>query len=109
MIGPPLAHVLQVLAEWHLKLCIQQYPNLPLSSDTGPGIHSSILGDISKATQLPQSDFLAASSVVSQYFALSNHVGQSYGIEFRSFSKGFLYKDQDLRGASTEINFNDLK
>jgi len=42
-------------------------------------------------------------------FALSNHVGQSYGIEFRSFSKGFLYKDQDLRGASTEINFNDLK
>lgn len=42
-------------------------------------------------------------------FALSNHVGQSYGIEFRSFSKGFLYKDQDLRGTSTEINFNDLK
>jgi len=42
-------------------------------------------------------------------FALSNHVGQSYGVEFRSFSKGFLYKDQDLRGASTEIDFNDLK
>jgi hypothetical protein len=43
-------------------------------------------------------------------FAFSNHIGQSYGIEFRSFSKGALYSDSDdLKGSSTEINFNDLK
>lgn len=42
-------------------------------------------------------------------FALSNHIGQSYGIEFRSFSKGALYNNQDLKGSSTEIDFNDLK
>jgi hypothetical protein len=41
-------------------------------------------------------------------FALSNHIGQSYGIEFRSFSKGALYNDQDLKGSSAEINFNEL-
>jgi hypothetical protein len=42
-------------------------------------------------------------------FALSNHIGQSYGIEFRSFSKGALYNDQDLKGSSAEIDFNELK
>ena len=42
-------------------------------------------------------------------FAFSNHIGQAYGIEFRSFSKGLLYKDQDLKGSSAEIDFNDLK
>ena len=42
-------------------------------------------------------------------FAFSNHIGQSYGIEFRSFSKGALYNDQDLKGSSVEIDFNDLK
>jgi hypothetical protein len=42
-------------------------------------------------------------------FAFANHIGQSYGIEFRSFSKGLLYNDEDLKGSSTEINFNDLK
>ena len=42
-------------------------------------------------------------------FAFSNHIGQSYGVEFRSFSKGALYSDDDLKGSSTEINFNDLK
>jgi len=42
-------------------------------------------------------------------FAFSNHIGQSYGIEFRSFSKGALYDDQDLKGSGAEINFNDLK
>jgi len=41
-------------------------------------------------------------------FAFSNHIGQSYGIEFRSFSKGALYDDQDLKGSSAEINFNEL-
>ncbi len=41
-------------------------------------------------------------------FAFSNHIGQSYGIEFRSFSKGALYNDQDLKGSSAEINFNEL-
>jgi hypothetical protein len=45
--------------------------NLPLSSDTLPGIHSSILGEISEATQLPHKDFFAASNVVSQYSANS--------------------------------------
>jgi hypothetical protein len=42
-------------------------------------------------------------------FAFSNHIGQAFGIEFRSFSKGLLYKGDELRGSSTEIDFNDLK
>jgi hypothetical protein len=42
-------------------------------------------------------------------FAFSNHIGQAYGIEFRSFSKGLLYKDENLKGSSTEIDFNELK
>ena len=42
-------------------------------------------------------------------FAFSNHIGQAYGIEFRSFSKGLLYNGDSLKGSSTEINFNDLK
>lgn len=42
-------------------------------------------------------------------FAFSNHIGQAYGIEFRSFSKGALYDDQNLIGLSTEIDFKDLK
>jgi hypothetical protein len=42
-------------------------------------------------------------------FAFSNHIGQAFGIEFRSFSKGLLYKGDELRGSSTEINFNNLK
>lgn len=42
-------------------------------------------------------------------FAFSNHIGQAYGIEFRSFSKGLLYRDGDLKGSSVEIDFNDLK
>jgi hypothetical protein len=42
-------------------------------------------------------------------FAFSNHIGQAYGIEFRSFSKGLLYKGDEPKGSSTEINFNDLK
>lgn len=42
-------------------------------------------------------------------FAFSNHIGQAFGIEFRSFSKGLLYKDNELRGSSTEIDFNELK
>jgi len=42
-------------------------------------------------------------------FAFSNHIGQSYGIEFRSFSKGLLYNDEDLKGSSAEIDFNELK
>jgi hypothetical protein len=42
-------------------------------------------------------------------FAFSNHIGQAYGIEFRSFSKGLLYKDNELKGSSAEISFNDLK
>jgi hypothetical protein len=42
-------------------------------------------------------------------FAFSNHIGQSYGIEFRSFSKGLLYNDEDLKGSSAEIKFSDLK
>ena len=42
-------------------------------------------------------------------FAFSNHTGQAYGIEFRSFSKGALYSGDSLRGSSTEIDFNDLK
>jgi hypothetical protein len=42
-------------------------------------------------------------------FAFSNHIGQAYGIEFRSFSKGLLYKGNELKGSSTEIDFNDLK
>ena len=41
-------------------------------------------------------------------FAFANHIGQSYGVEFRSFSKGALYNDQDLKGSSAEINFNEL-
>lgn len=42
-------------------------------------------------------------------FAFSNHIGQAYGVEFRSFSKGLLYKDDSLRGSSEEIDFNKLK
>ncbi len=42
-------------------------------------------------------------------FAFSNHIGQAYGIEFRSFSKGLLYTGDSLKGSSTEINFNELK
>ena len=42
-------------------------------------------------------------------FAFSNHIGQAYGIEFRSFSKGLLYKDDTLKGSGAEIDFNDLK
>jgi hypothetical protein len=42
-------------------------------------------------------------------FAFSNHIGQAYGIEFRSFSKGLLYKDNELKGSAEEISFNDLK
>ena len=41
--------------------------------------------------------------------AFSNHVGQSYGIELRVFSKGLLYNEKDLKGSSTEINYNDIK
>lgn len=42
-------------------------------------------------------------------FAFSNHIGQAFGIEFRSFSKGLLYKDNELKGASVELDFEDLK
>jgi hypothetical protein len=42
-------------------------------------------------------------------YAFSNHIGQAYGIEFRSFSKGLLYKDDSLKGSSEEIDFKDLK
>lgn len=42
-------------------------------------------------------------------FAFSNHIGQAYGIEFRSFSKGLLYNGDSLKGSSAEINFNELK
>ena len=42
-------------------------------------------------------------------FAFSNHIGQAYGIEFRSFSKGLLYKEDEIRGSGQEIDFNDLK
>jgi len=42
-------------------------------------------------------------------FAFSNHIGQAYGIEFRSFNKSLLYKNDELTGSSTEIDFNDLK
>jgi hypothetical protein len=42
-------------------------------------------------------------------FAFSNHIGQAYGIEFRSFSKGLLYDGDSLKGSSVEIDFNDLK
>jgi hypothetical protein len=42
-------------------------------------------------------------------FAFSNHIGQAFGIEFRSFSKGLLYKGDEPKGSSTEIDFNDLK
>jgi hypothetical protein len=42
-------------------------------------------------------------------FALSNHIGQAYGVEFRSFSKGALYSGDNLKGSSVEIEFNDLK
>jgi len=41
--------------------------------------------------------------------SFSNHVGQSYGIELRVFSKGLLYNEKDLRGSSIEINYNDIK
>jgi hypothetical protein len=41
--------------------------------------------------------------------AFSNHVGQSYGIELRVFSKGLLYNEKDLKGSSTELNYNDIK
>jgi hypothetical protein len=42
-------------------------------------------------------------------FAFSNHIGQAYGIEFRVFSKGLLYKDDKLKGSSTEIDHKDLE
>ena len=42
-------------------------------------------------------------------FAFSNHIGQAYGVEFRSFNKGLLYKDDSLKGSSEEIDFNKLK
>lgn len=42
-------------------------------------------------------------------FAMSNHIGQAHGIEFRSFSKGLLYKDEYLRGSSVELDFKKLK
>ena len=42
-------------------------------------------------------------------FAFSNHINQAYGIEFRSFSKGLLMDGDKLKGASTSIDFNDLK
>jgi hypothetical protein len=42
-------------------------------------------------------------------FAFSNHIGQSYGIEFRSFVKGILYNGQDIKKPYVEIDFNDLK
>jgi hypothetical protein len=41
-------------------------------------------------------------------FAFSNHIGQAYGIEFRSFSKGSLYRDEELRGSNIEIDFKEL-
>lgn len=41
-------------------------------------------------------------------FAFSNHSGQAYGIEFRSFSKGLLYRDDQLKGSAAEIDFNQL-
>jgi hypothetical protein len=42
-------------------------------------------------------------------FAFSNHIGQRYGIEFRSFSKSALYDGENLRGSSLEIDFDCLK
>jgi hypothetical protein len=42
-------------------------------------------------------------------FAFSNHINQAYGIEFRSFSKSLLYKENELKGSSEEIDFNNLK
>jgi len=42
-------------------------------------------------------------------FAFSNHIGQAFGVEFRSFSKGLLYKEDKPKGSSAEIDFNDLK
>ena len=43
-------------------------------------------------------------------FAFSNHIGQSYGIEFRSFSRKVVYTEEgDPKGSSTEISFEDLK
>lgn len=42
-------------------------------------------------------------------FAFSNHIGQAYGIEFRSFSKGLLYNGDTLKGSAAEVDFADLK
>lgn len=42
-------------------------------------------------------------------FALSHHSGHTFGIEFRSFSKGIFYKDGELRKSLTTIDYNDLK
>lgn len=42
-------------------------------------------------------------------FAFSNHIGQAYGIEFRSFSKEALYRGDELKGSSVEIKFDELK
>jgi hypothetical protein len=42
-------------------------------------------------------------------FAFSNHIGQSYGIEFRVFSKGALYSEDKLKGSKAEIDYNNIK
>lgn len=42
-------------------------------------------------------------------FSFSNHVGQTYGIEFRSFSKGLLFDGDKLRGSSEIIDFDQLR
>ena len=58
--GPPPAQVAHVRRLAHLKSCIQQKPSLP-ALVTGPGMHASIRGLMSKATQLPQRADLASS------------------------------------------------
>jgi hypothetical protein len=42
-------------------------------------------------------------------FAFSNHIGQAYGIEFRVFSKGVLYNEDELKGSSAEVDYNNIK
>jgi len=41
-------------------------------------------------------------------FAFSNHSGQAFGIEFRSFTKGALYKNGQLKGSGLELDFSQL-
>lgn len=40
--------------------------------------------------------------------AFSNHINKQYGIELRAFSKDLLYKDQELKGSSVEIDYNNI-